>query len=74
MAELTITYTAEITEIHTGPDEDLDKALENVASPIFKDIVEADLLGAAEVIADVHIKDFKVFVSKEKTDEDIPEF
>ena len=64
MTEYTITYTAEITAVATASEHYLDRL---VSEEFPKDIEEA-LLNVLPAHQDVHVRDLKVFISKEDID------
>lgn len=61
--EYTITYTAEITVVTEAPEDYLDRLM----SEEFPKDVEDSLLNVWPEHQDVHVRDLKVFISKEDT-------
>ena len=64
--EYTITYTAEITAVVEAPEDHLDRLM----SAEFPRDIEDSLLNVWPEHQDVHVRDLKVFISKEDTNDE----
>jgi hypothetical protein len=61
MNEYTVTFTAEVTAVF----KDLPEALEHLCSESFVEEAQDVILYAEPAHNDVHVRDVKVFISKE---------
>lgn len=63
--EYTVTYTAEITAVARSKEEYLGRLM----SDTFRQDLEESMLNVLPAHQDVHIRDLKVFITKEGIDE-----
>ena len=66
MTEYTITFTAEFTVVVTASEDGLDRLM----SEEFPKDLEESLLNVWPEHQDVHVRDLKVFISKEDTNDE----